>query len=181
MNLKYFIAGLLGITAVLILISIAVVSTDVAEDKSNQEERATTTTSNNRKSYTENIVVTFTNKAYPTDVNVQNPRLRRYLGKVQNVGNETVASVTFKVEYLDSANKPIKEQSINISQTLKPNFIQEFTFGGLEIPEDWLGKVRYSITDIRFVDDRAYQYYQPISPGTTLDRSPQEIILSPVF
>ena len=131
-------------------------------------------------SYVLKLKIAFTSDIYPPDTIQNNPRLRRYIGKIQNTGDRTVDSVRIRVSYLDNNKKPIFEQFISMNATLKPNFIQEFQFGGLEVPADWSGKVDHEISEFRFADTQKVEimpraYYD----HSRLEQPPLQQILFP--
>lgn len=131
--------------------------------------------------YVEKLKVVFTNEEVPTNFPQNNPRLKVYMGKIQNTGDKTLSYVNIKVMYLDKNEKAIGEKNIPMSATLKPNYIQEFSFGGSDVPSEWAGKVAYEITKIRFENDEIMReipsyYYR----DRGLDR-PLQQILFPLF
>ncbi len=130
---------------------------------------------NPAEDYFSNLKITFTNTVYPTDANQTNPRLRHYIGKVQNLGDRPLSSVTIKVNYLDQNVRPIKEASIVVSENLKPNFIAEFRYGGLDVPADWSGRISYEVVNLRFADET--RVYYPPAPSGPLDRSLPEVLI----
>ena len=136
------------------------------------------------ESYGSKLKVTFTSDIYPPDAYKSNPplnpRLRRYIGKIQNTGERTVDSVRIRVIYFDKSEKPVFEQFVSVATTLKPNFIQEFQFGGLEVPADWSGKADYEISEFRFADTQKVEvvprmYYD----HSRLEQPPLQQILFP--
>lgn len=130
--------------------------------------------------YLSKIKVTFTDNVYPLDSYQANLRLRRYVGKVQNMGDQSISYLNIRVEYLDKENKAIWENNVAISKILKPNFIEEFQFGGLDVPSDWSGKVSYEITGLKFQNDYEIQKFYPSKRTNPLDRNPlQQILIFP--
>ncbi|MEK7074990.1 MAG: hypothetical protein AAB968_04455, partial [Patescibacteria group bacterium] len=130
--------------------------------------------------YSSKLKVTFTSDIYPYDSSQTNPRLRRYIGKIQNTGERTVDSVRIRVIYFDKSEKPVFEQFVSVATTLKPNFIEEFQFGGLEVPADWSGKADYEISEFRFADTQKVEvvprmYYD----HSRLEQPPLQQILFP--
>lgn len=130
--------------------------------------------------YSSKLKVTFTSDIYPYDSSKNNPRLRRHIGKIQNTGERAVDSVRIRVIYFDKNEKPVFEQFVPIGTTLKPNFIQEFQFGGIEVPADWSGKVDYEIMEFRFADTQKVEvvprmYYD----HARLEQPPLQQILFP--
>lgn len=130
--------------------------------------------------YSSTLKVTFTSDIYPYDSSKNNPRLRRHIGKIQNTGERVIDSVRIRVIYFDKNEKPIFEQFVPINTTLKANFIQEFQFGGLEVPADWSGKVDYEIMEFRFADTQKVEvvprmYYD----HSRLEQPPLQQILFP--
>lgn len=132
------------------------------------------------ESYRQKLKVSFTSDVYPPDTRQVNPRLRRYIGKIQNLGERSVTDVRIRVAYLDKNEKPVFEQFILISAVLKPNFIQEFQFGGLEVPADWSGKVDHEITEFRFADTQKVEVIPRMYDNhSRLERPPLQQILFP--
>lgn len=130
--------------------------------------------------YGSKLKVTFTSDIYPPDTIQSNPRLRRYIGKIQNTGERAVDSVRIRVIYFDTSEKALFEQFVSVRTTLKPNFIQEFQFGGLEVPADWSGKADYEISEFRFADTQKVEvvpraYYN----HSRLEQPPLQQILFP--
>lgn len=127
--------------------------------------------------YIEKLKVVFTSEEVPTNIPQKNPRLKTYVGKIKNTGEKTLSYVNIKVVYLDQNEKAIWEKNIPVSATLKPNYIQEFSFGGSDVPSDWGGKVTHEITKIRFEKD---EIIREISPyyyrNRGLDRPLQQIL-----
>ena len=144
-------------------------------------DSASSTPASEREKYLENIKVVLTNEVYPTDIYQSNPRLRTYIGKVQNTGERTVIYLGVKIVYLDKSEEPIWEENRSVNATLKPNFIQEFPFGGLQVPSAWTGKVDYQITEIRFQDDKDIRTitYPSRYQKAPLDRPLQQILIFP--
>ena len=144
-------------------------------------DSASSTPASEREKYLENIKVVLTNEVYPTDIYQSNPRLRTYIGKVQNTGERTVIYLGVKIVYLDKSEEPIWEENRSVNATLKPNFIQEFPFGGLQVPSAWTGKVDYQITEIRFQDDEGARTitYPSRYQKAPLDRPLQQILIFP--
>ena len=155
--------------------------------KNNQDQTSVTDTPDNqtatstKENYFSNIKVIFTDKVYPLDEYQSNPRLKKYVGKVQNIGSKNVSYLNIKVAYLDKNNKPIGENNVAVRQPLKPNYIEEFQFGGLDVPSDWAGKVDYEITEIKFEDGKeAIKYYPENYRRSPLERPPfQQILFFP--
>lgn len=137
------------------------------------------------ESYGSKLKVTFTSDIYPPDADRSNPRLRRYIGKIQNTGERVVDSVRIRVIYFDTSEKALFEQFVSVQTTLKPNFIQEFQFGGLEVPADWSGKADYEITEFRFADTQKVEvvprlYYDHLYyDHSRLEQPPLQQILFP--
>lgn len=129
--------------------------------------------------YGSKLKVTFTSEAYPLDASQSNPRLRRYVGKIQNTGERELTYVRLRVIYLDKSEKPIFEQFVPVNKALKPNFIQEFQFGGLEIPADWSGKVNHEITEFRFANEEKVEVLPRYNSESRLERPPLQQILFP--
>ena len=129
--------------------------------------------------YRSDLKVTFTNDVYPPDSHQSNPRIRRYVGKIQNQSDQIFVYVQIRVAYLDKNEKPIFEQIIPVNTTLKPNFIQEFQFGGLQVPADWSGKVDYEITEYRFADTEKVEVLPRTRIDSRLERPPLQQILFP--
>ncbi len=149
--------------------------TDTSNPEQLKTDESTGSQANSAEDYFSKLKITFTNTVYPTDVNQSNPRLRHYIGKVQNAGDRTLSSVTIKVNYLDQNARPIKEDSILVAETLKPNFIAEFRYGGLDVPADWSGRISYEVVNLRFADE--VRVYYPPAPAGPLDRSLPEILI----
>ncbi len=132
------------------------------------------------ESYSSKLKVTFTSDIYPPDTIQSNPRLRRYIGKIQNIGERTVDSVQIRVIYFDKSENALFEQLVAVTTTLKSNFIQEFPFGGLEVPTDWSGKVDYEIAKFRFADTQKVEVLPRIYyDHWRLEQPPLQQILFP--
>jgi len=135
------------------------------------------------EAYGSKLNVTFTSDIYPPDASKSNPPLnpplRRYIGKIQNTGERTVDSVRIRVIYFDKNEKPVFEQFIAIVTTLKPNFIQEFQFGGLEVPADWSGSIDHEIIEFRFVDTQKVEVLPRTYNNSRLEQPPLQQILFP--
>lgn len=134
---------------------------------------------NEAENYSSKIKITFTNEVYPPDLYQSNPRLRTYIGKAQNIGDKTVNYVGIKVYYLDKDGKSIWEENISVSDTLKPNYIKEFPFGGAKVSSEWAGKVTYEITGLQFENDRRIEI--PSRIDTRLSQPPFTNLLFPIF
>ena len=150
---------------------------DTVEVETTQEEN-TEEAESNAENYSLKMKVTFTNQVYPGDEYQTNPRLKRYVGKVQNTGDKTVNQVGIKVIYLDEDGQGIWEQEIIVNEALKPNYIKEFQFGGLPVPSEWAGKVTYKLTSLQFENSSKIQIHGRMDTG--LDR-PLPNVLFPIF
>ena len=132
------------------------------------------------ETYSSKLKVTFTSDIYPPDTIQSNPRLRRYIGKIQNTGERTVDSVRIRVIYFDKSESALFEQFVSVQTTLKPNFIQEFQFGGLEVPAEWSGKVDHEITEFRFIENQKVEVLPRIDyDHWRLEQPPLQQILFP--
>lgn len=129
--------------------------------------------------YRSKLKVTFTSDIYPPDASEGNPRLRRYIGKIQNIGERELAYVRISITYLDKEGKAIFEQFVSVSAALKPHFIQEFQFGGLEVPADWSGKVDHEIVEFRFAGDEKVEALPRAHIDSRLERPPLQQVIFP--
>lgn len=137
-------------------------------------------TSNAEESdYSSKLKVTFTNTVYPLDEYQQNPRLKTYIGKIQNTGDKTVEYVSIKVVYLDKGNRGIWDEDVVITKTLKSNFIEEFRFGGLKVPSEWSGDVAYELNGLRLAGSTETRFTPSYQRNAPLDRPLQNILLFP--
>ena len=148
-------------------------------DAKEEQEEGKTIDEDKAENYSPKIKVTFTNEVYPRDIYQSNPRLRTYTGKVQNTGNKTVNYIGIKVYYLDKDGKSIWEEVVSVGDILKPNYIKEFPFGGINVSSEWAGKVTYELMSLQFENSARIEIpSRRISP---LDRPPFPNILFPIF
>lgn len=131
------------------------------------------------ESYDSKLKVTFTSDIYPPESYQNNPRLRHYVGKIQNTGERELNYVRIRVIYFDKSEKPVFEQFVSINNALKPNFIQEFQFGGLAVPADWSGKVDHEIAEFRFANNEKVEILRRSRIDSRLERPPLQQILFP--
>lgn len=164
---------------VILILSLVLVGLYAVQDQEPKpaelESTSVATSTSNAESYLTKLKIDLTDEVYPTDVN-QPARLRHYVGRVQNLGDRTISNVVLKINFLDSAGLAIKDQVITLDQSLKPNFIEEFQFGGLFVPAEWSGRVNYKVIELRFVGEQP-AYRSPVSPRESLDRPLPEIVI----
>ncbi|MBI2610215.1 hypothetical protein HYW53_03535 [Candidatus Giovannonibacteria bacterium] len=148
-------------------------------EKSNEEggkiEQDSEISENEAKDYFSNLKFTFTNETVPSYSYQTSPRLKKYIGKVQNLGDEIVTSLTFKVMYLNKDKNPIWEENLSVYGTLKKNYIKEFEFGGPQIASEWSGTVTYELTGLQFENSEKVQIRYEKT-----DRRPP-LLLYPIF
>jgi hypothetical protein len=178
-NKELKILGILLAVAVVLGLSFVLYYRETENGSTLNENKEVAPQGNEAENYPSKIKVTFTNEVYPRDIYQSNPRLRTYVGKVQNTGDKTVDFVSIKVYYLDKEGKSIWEEVVSVSDTLKPNYIKEFPFGGVNVSSEWAGKVTYGLTSLQFENRTRVEI--PSRRGSPLDRPPFPNILFPIF
>src|SRR3989344_4506516 len=171
--------GILLAVAIVLGLAFIVYYREAGNGDSLNSEKEEAPQANEAENYSSKIKVTFTNEVYPPDIYQSNPRLRTYVGKAQNTGNKTVNYIGIKVYYLDKDGKGIWEEIVSVNDTLKPNYINEFPFGGAKVSSEWAGKVTYELTSLQFENDRRIEI--PSRVDSRLSRPPFTNLLFPIF
>ncbi len=103
-----------------------------------------------KANYRPKIQLVFTGERFPGE-GFQEARLSHLLGKVVNNGPSTISNVSVHIEYLDLQGRSISEGRVKVDKTLRPGFIAEFRYGGIEVPAEWQGQVKASVENFDFV------------------------------
>ena len=178
-NKEFKAIGVLLAIAIVLGLAFVVYYREAGNGDASKNEKEELPQANEAENYSSKIKVTFTNEVYLQDIYQSNPRLRTYTGKVQNTGDKTVNYVGIKVYYLDKDGKSIWEEVISLGDTLKPNYIKEFPFGGARVSSEWAGKVTYELTSLQFENDRRVEI--PSRIDSRLSRPPFTNLLFPIF